>query len=725
MISQTSNDSDTGGTVVLTEHDRVALLRLGAPGEKLVVLTERRMDSLAEALAGVAKRSDLKGLVIAGPEGGGFCAGADISVIRDIRSAEQGATLARRGQEIFSLIASLNIVTVAAIRGACVGGGCELALACTHRVLLGSRETKIGLPEVKLGILPGFGGTQRLPRLVGIRKGFELMLKGRLLSADEAKRIGLASHVVPEREATSLETVAIDIANGKRRIPSTSLGAVDYFLTFTGIGRKLVRKAAESAVRQESKGFYPAPFRILATTCEGLEHGIARGLELEAKALGELVVTDECKSLVHIFRISENAAKIGKLLTAEAAALPATIIGAGIMGAGIASCFLAKGNPVLLTDANPDALAKGREHIKRSIESRRGVSDEKKAALFALLQTEAATAEQPAPADGERIVIEAVVENIEVKKQVLERQAARSSASTILATNTSSLSVSEIAEQLPTPARVLGLHFFNPAEKMPLVEVVRGKQTDERSILLAAAVATHVGKYPIVVEDVPGFLVNRILTPYLSEAGTLLSQGVSMGVIDRIALDFGMPMGPIRLLDEVGLDVAAKVAVVIEHGYGARMQGPNYAEQLVAASRLGRKNGRGFYLYEGKKESNDPEVKALLKLPSSPDARLREEDTLDRLLLPMINEAVRCLDEGVAGLTGIEAACQIDLGSVMGFGFPPFRGGVLRYAESRGAAEILKRLVDFAHRYGSRFAPAEGVVARATSGVSFYSAVEL
>ncbi len=723
MTSTATNDSETGGTVLLSEHDGVALLRLGAPGEKLVVLTERRMDSLAQVLAAIAKRTDLKGLVIAGPEGGAFCAGADISVIRDIDSAEKGSVLARRGQEIFSLVAALGIPTVAAIRGACVGGGCELSLACTYRVLLGAKDTKIGLPEVKLGILPGFGGTQRLPRLIGIRKAYELMLKGRLLSAEEAKRIGLASHVVPEREATSLETVAIEIASGKRRIPPQKLRTIDYFLTFTGIGRKLVRKAAESAVREESKGFYPAPFRILETTAVGLEQGIARGLELEARALGELVVTDECKSLVHIFRISENASKIGKLLAAEAAALPATIVGAGIMGAGIASCFLLKGNRVTLTDAAPEALEKGKAHIRRTIESRRGLSDEKKVDLLKLLETESSSASTPDRLE-ERVVIEAVVENIEVKKQVLQHQANRAASSSILATNTSSLSVSEIADQLEHPGRVLGLHFFNPAEKMPLVEVVRGKQTDERSILLAAAVASHVGKYPIVVEDVPGFLVNRILTPYLSEAGTLLSQGLSMGVIDRVALEFGMPMGPIRLLDEVGLDVAAKVAVVIEQGYGARMQGPNYAEQLVAAKRMGRKNGRGFYLYEGKKESNDPEVRTLLKLPAAPDSRLREEDTLDRLLLPMINEAVRCLDEGVAGLTGMEAASQIDLGSVMGFGFPPFRGGVLRYAESRGAEELLKRLTDFAHRYGARFVPADGIIARASAGGSFYKAID-
>ena len=725
MNSQTTAVGDGESMVVLSEHGGVALLRLGGPGEKIVVLTERRMDALAKTLSAIAKRTDLLGLVIAGPEGGAFCAGADISVIRDIASAEQGTALARRGQEVFSLIASLGIVTVAAIRGACVGGGCELALACTHRVLLGSRDTKIGLPEVKLGILPGFGGTQRLPRLVGIRKAFELMLKGRLLSADEARRIGLASHIVPEHEATSIETVAIEIAAGKRRLTAPKLKTVDSLLTFTRIGRKLVRKAAESAVRQETKGFYPAPFRILEIACAGLELGITRGLELEARALGELVITEECKSLVHIFRISESASKIGKLLADEAAALPATVIGAGVMGAGIASCFLLKGNRVTLSDANPDALVRGKEHIRRGIDSRRGLSDEKKASLLQLLSTETSSSEANTTATSidERIVIEAVVENIDVKKQVLGGAANRITEGSILATNTSSLSVTEIAELLDHPSRVLGLHFFNPAEKMPLVEVVRAKQTDERSILLAAAVATHVGKYPIVVEDVPGFLVNRILTPYLAEAGTLLSQGLAMGVIDRAALQFGMPMGPIRLLDEVGLDVAAKVAVVIEHGYGLRMQGPNFAEQLVAAQRLGRKNGKGFYLYDGKKEINDPEVKGLLQLPSAPDARLRDEDTLDRLLLPMINEAVRCLDEGVAGATGIEAACQIDLGSVMGFGFPPFRGGVLRYAESRGAETLLKRLNDFVLRYGSRFQPADGIVARAASGTSFYQPV--
>lgn len=713
--------------LTFTVDDGIGLLRLGHPSEKIVVLNEGRMAALEKQLEFLTNQRSLKGLIITGASPGGFCAGADISAIDGVTDPATGEALARKGQSVFQKIADLPYPTVAAIQGACAGGGCELALACTHRIISAARESKIGLPEIKLGILPGFGGTQRLPRLVGIRKGLDLILKARLLSGEEARRAGLVDAVVgaagtalPELEKALLVHAAGLITRGSK--PSRQLPFVERFLTFNGLGRKIVRGKSEALVKKETKGLYPAPIRAIESVFYGLEHGLIAGLEQEARFLGELVVGSECKSLVHIYRVSESASKLGRSVAAELAALEVTVVGAGVMGAGIASSFLARDVPVTLQDSSPEALEKGRAHIQSTLGGRRGLSAEAKSALLQKLRI--GSGKEPVREGARAIVIEAIVEDLGVKQKVLGEYASHVGPTGILATNTSSLSVSALADTLPNPERVVGIHFFNPAEKMPLVEVVRAKKTNEKTLVLAAAAVSHLGKYPIVVEDVPGFLVNRVLTPYLAEAGTMLSQGVAIRAIDKAALQFGMPMGPIRLLDEVGLDVAAKVQSVITEAYGDRMAGPAYAALLVQNGRLGKKNGRGFYKYEEGRESDDPSVLTLLGLPSRAEPWILESDLAMRLILPMVNEAVRCLDEGVAGMPGADAAGQIDLGTVMGTGFAPFRGGVLWYAESIGAAELRGLFDDLTKKYGKRFLPCDGIVRRAELGASFYQGLE-
>jgi 3-hydroxyacyl-CoA dehydrogenase/enoyl-CoA hydratase/3-hydroxybutyryl-CoA epimerase len=389
------------------------------------------------------------------------------------------------------------------------------------------------------------------------------------------------------------------------------------------------------------------------------------------------------------------------------------------MGAGIAAAFLQKGHRVSLQDSSEEALQKGRTHVESVIRGRRHLTDEAKKKLLSALSASRELAGVPDDA----LVVEAVVENPEVKSTVFNAVEKQLGPKAILASNTSSLSLTELAEKLTAPQRFIGMHFFNPAEKMPLVEIVRARKTDDHTTACVAALTAALGKSPIIVEDVPGFLVNRILTPYLAEAGILLSQGVPLKTIDNEAKKFGMPMGPLRLLDEVGLDVAAKVAAVMEQGYGERMSGPAYAEKLVSLQRLGRKNGKGFYRYEDGKEVYDPEIRGLLGLPGMAESFVQDGDTQDRLILPMLNEAVRCLDEGVAGLPGPDAAAQIDLGSVMGTGFAPFRGGIIHYAEKLGAAQVSARLQELGQRYGKRFLPSPGIIRRAEAGISFYEAM--
>lgn len=711
--------------VVLHVEGSLAVLRLGSADERIAVLTAERMDSLEESLTRVGTNPEIKVLVITGATAQGFCAGADISVINDVLDAGVGEKLAKRGQALFAQLEALPCKTVALIRGACVGGGCELALACNYRVMVDLDDSRIGLPEIRLGIIPGFGGTQRLPRLLGLPKALDLILKGQLINPQQAKNCGLVDHVLaedislqmPDRLARQ-EAFAAELALGQLPFKRHKLGVKNYFLTHTAAGRALVRSQVETAIKEETKGHYPAPPLALSTILAGLKYGEKFGYGEEAKHLGELIVGDVCKSLVHVYRISEAAGKLGRTASQEVENLPVAVLGAGVMGAGIAAVFLAKGHKVFLVDPFTEALARGKRHVQDYLLSRRNISDSRKQTLLGNLSAQ----ENFQGLNSAGLLIEAVVEDVEIKREILSAAAETVSEKCLIATNTSSLSIDELAQSLPHAERFIGLHFFNPAEKMPLVEIVRGKQTGAREIIQAAALASRLGKYPIVVENCPGFLVNRILVPYLSEAVTLLSEGYEAVQIDRAATDFGMPMGPLRLLDEIGLDVAAKVLAIMVAGYGERMSSADYASRLLIAGRKGKKSGQGFYIYKDEAALPAADLKDLLEIKVSAEA---DGPVLaERLIMAMLNEAVLALDEGIAGAPGADAARQIDLGSVMGFGFPPFRGGIIAYAEKLGSSILSERLSKLSSQFGLRFSPAPGILERAQAaggkGLSFY-----
>ena len=445
---------------------------------------------------------------------------------------------------------------------------------------------------------------------------------------------------------------------------------------------------------------------------------MSKGLEIEAKGLGDLVVTPESKALVHIFYLTESAGKLGKGAKDDLAAAKVGVIGGGTMGAGIAASFLSKRVPVVLFDLSEEARDKAKAHIHGYINKRRGLSESDKDKLKKQLSIVATL-------DGisdTTLIVEAIVEDMKVKKEVFKKLEVVVSEETVLASNTSSLSIDEISSAVDHPERVVGMHFFNPAEKMPLVELIRGEKTSDKTVIYGAALSSKLGKYPVVVEDVRGFLVNRLLSPYLVEAAHLLAEGVPAKIIDKVAVKFGMPMGPLRLLDEVGLDVASKVNQIMVDAYGDRMEGPRFAEQLVSLGRYGKKSGQGFYLHEGKKATLEPMLTTLLDLPPrKEESQIDSEEIKLRLMLPMVNEAVRSLDEGVAGVPGKDAAGQIDLATVMGTGFAPFRGGVLYFANSLGVEKIASKLKSFEVAHGKRFAPAEGIVSRAKKKEGFFS----
>lgn len=697
------------GTVTLSFSDdqQLATITLGTPDERAITLTPERIESFVAALAKVRDAAP-RGLVIRAPNPESFCVGADISLIQSVTDPVKGAELAAQGQQAYNLLEDLTCTTVAAISGPCVGGGCELVLACDYRVAADLGSTSIGLPETKLGILPGFGGTYRLPRVVGLTKALDIILSGKTLRATQALKAGLIDQIT---SIDLLYSVAQAIAEGSQQPQKRRRALAERFLTGNFLGQILVLRNARKATIAQTKGHYPAPIKALEVTVAGLRRNRTAGLQVEARELGTLIVSPESKALVHLFYLTEASKTLGKrtldrdsgkTAQKEIEGIHALVVGAGTMGAGIAGALARNKHQVIVKDTSDASLERGKTHTIRELSKIRYLSSFERAAINNRIDWIQFTSPTIART---QLVIEAVFEDIALKQRIFAELSKQVSPDCILATNTSSLSVSAMATAVTNPERFIGMHFFNPVEKMPLVEIIRGSRTSESTIAKVAALATEIGKFPIVVKDVPGFLVNRVLIPYLNEAIFLLQEGHSVLDIDTAAVAFGMPMGPLRLLDEVGLDVAAHVSRVMVAGYGERMATPAFAEKLVELDRKGRKNQRGFYDYSGKSYHPWRELSKSFNLPTKPLQQLTREQIADRLILHLVNEAMKCLNQGVAGDDPALAEKQIDLGTVMGIGFPPFRGGVLYYGRQRGLEKLRNQLVALSNHFGARYEP--------------------
>ena len=717
-VEETQEVASSGRAEFQTAENGLAVVMLGSPVERVVTLTMDRMRSLQELLTQFQKNPP-SGVIFLSARPDMFTVGADIGLINEITSAGEGEKLATEGQAIFQMIADLPCPTIAAISGPCMGGGCELSLACDYRIITEEKPSQIGLPEIKIGILPGFGGTQRLPRLVGLPRALDIILAGKTLRPKQALKAGLVDEIVP---FDKLRETAVAIASGKKKVNRKGPSFFDNLLTKVGFGRNIVHKKAKATLMKKTKGLYPAPLSALETTISGLSLGLPKGLELEARELGRLVVTPECKSLVHVFYLTEQSKSIGKAASGSLKNVHGVVIGAGTMGAGIAGVLAKNDCQVILKDREQAGVDRGMNHIRDYVQSLRYLNEQQKS--FVLNRIEGTTVDSPNLGNA-NIVIEAIFEDMNLKTKVLGDMAKRVPQDTIIASNTSSLSISEIANSIPNAGRVCGMHFFNPVEKMPLVEIVRGDQTTDKTVAIVAALAVRLGKFPIVVRDVPGFLVNRTLFPYLNEAAYLLQDGYSIEAIDRAAERFGMPMGPLRLMDEVGLDVGAHVSDVMANGYPDRMTAPPFLQPLVKAGRLGKKTKLGFYDYSADKRGKvDPESLKLLGVKGDRDGTGDQEHITKRLIFSLVNEGIRCLDEGVAGAPGPEAARQVDLGTVMGIGFPPFLGGLVRYVDKLGAHEVARELESLKKATnGDRFIPWKGIQERANGGRSFYDAL--
>ncbi|MBI4617857.1 MAG: enoyl-CoA hydratase/isomerase family protein [Planctomycetes bacterium] len=696
----------------------IARVTIDQPGEKVNKFDEDLVRALGAVVADLREKAvsgAIRAVLFRSSKPGVFIAGADIRMIEKVVDPALAAQGCREGQRVFQLLEDLPVPTVAAIDGACLGGGYEFALACRYRIASDAPHTKIGLPEVKLGLFPAWGGTQRLPRAAGLRNALDVILAGKMVDGKRAEKMGLVHACAP---AALVEDVALDYARraltsspppvrGRRRLS-------DLFLEMNPLGRRFVCLLAARGVRTATRGFYPAPLAALGCVRAGVEEGPEAGYAMEAKRDAELAVGPVCKNLIGIFFLQEKAKKATGAVDVPVEPAPVRrigVLGAGVMGAGIAQLAADRGVQVRLRDVDTGRVAAGLSAaaglFRKEVEKRRLSRHQAENGMALLSGTTDLTGFRHAD-----LVIEAVVEDLEVKRQVFREIEGRAGGQTILASNTSSISIAEMARSLERPEHFVGMHFFNPVHRMPLVEVIRGPRTSAATVATTVAFAKALGKTPIVVADGPGFLVNRILMHYMNEASHLFAQGVPFEIVDRIIEEFGMPMGPFALLDEVGLDVAAKAARVMAGAYGNRILFSTVLDRAVETGRLGKKAGRGFYRKRG--EPDPAALKEFAGLRRAEPVEVEPSEIVDRLVLSMANEASRCLGEGI-----VADAETVDLGMIFGTGFPPFRGGLLRYADSLGLPAVVKRLERLAEKLGPRFRPDPLLTAKAVDGTTF------
>jgi len=708
----------SGPAVTWDVHDGIAVVTLDCQDQPVNVISRAVKDEFIATFELLGNDPAVKAVAFFSGKKDNFIAGADIEEFVRLSSAAEAERLSAGGQEMLDRVAKFPKPVAVGIHGACLGGGLEFALACHYRVATDDPKTQLGLPEVQLGILPGAGGCQRLPRLIGARAALDIILAGKTERSPKAFRLGIVDELVPPAILRDITLAAArKLAGGwkpRRRRPG---GFVGWLLDGNPLGRALVFRMARKQVVKQTRGNYPAPLAALEVVEYGLKHGIAEGLKREAQLFGQLAVTDVSRKLVQIFFATTQLKKDFGIPNPPP---PATVrrlgvVGAGFMGAGIAGTAVAQaGVDVRLKDADLPRVAKGLASAREILDdrlTRRRLDKYEHARLVALLSG----SDTYAGFGGADLVIEAVFEDLGVKQQVLKEVEAATRDGSVFASNTSTIPITRIAEAARRPGQVIGMHFFSPVARMPLLEVIAGARSAPAAVSTAVAFGRRLGKTVIVVKDSPGFWVNRILAPYMNEAAHLLLQGVAMEEIDRLMTQWGFPVGPITLLDEVGLDIAAKAAGVLHAAFGERLAPPPALDALVKAGRLGRKAGNGFYKYaSGKKGGPDPAAYHLLG--AHPNGGVRPAEIIQRLTLVMLNEAARAVGEGV-----VRVPRDGDIGAVFGIGFPPFRGGPLRHADDLGAGRIAAELERLAGQYGTRFTPCEVLQEQARGNGRFYS----
>lgn len=691
------------------DADGVCTLLFDRAGSSANVFDRATLEELDAHLAVLEQHAGLRGVILASAKDKIFVAGADLHEFVSNPDPKVLGDIVDLGHRVFTRLNHLTVPSVAAIHGVCLGGGCELALACDWRVGSDGKETKIGLPETQLGILPAWGGSVRLPALIGLPAALGMILTGRQLAGVPAKKLGVIDELAhPEYLRDAARKLLV---RGKRPAPA-------FRAAHLPIARHIIAAKARRDVLAKTHGHYPAPLKAIevCTTAIGLDANA--GFDLEKEAFLALIKTAACRSLLSIFFLQERAKKLPSPLAGEP--LPVrrvAVVGAGVMGAGIAQWASARGLPVILKDIAPDALARGLRTIETLFTeaAKKRVFTPAEAAAGMNRVTPVCTS---VPLTSVDLVVEAALEKLEAKQAIFRDLEKHARPDTVLATNTSALSIDSIAAVLEHPERVVGIHFFNPVNRMQLVELVRGPRTSAATLATALQFTKSIRKLPVIVNDSPGFLVNRILMPYLVESVRLFREGLAPAKIDRLMLAFGMPMGPLRLADEVGLDVAQHVAQDLAKRLKNPMPVDDTLPQMIAKGWLGKKSGSGFYTHaktKGSKSAPNPGLDGFFTPPAG-SRHATEEEIVDRLVLIMINEAARCLAEGV-----VAAPEDVDFGMILGTGWAPFRGGPLRHADTVGTSEVVARLERLAKDVAPHFAPCEHLRALAKAGKGFYA----
>jgi 3-hydroxyacyl-CoA dehydrogenase/enoyl-CoA hydratase/3-hydroxybutyryl-CoA epimerase len=659
-----------------TDDDGIFWLCIDLADASANVLSSEVMTEL-NALLDTVEADPPRGLILHSGKTGGFIMGADIKEFTKIDSSERAYELVRMGQTVLDRIENLSCPTVAVINGFCLGGGLEIAMACDYRLALETDKKILGLPEVKLGLHPGFGGTVRAVQICGVRAGMPLMLTGNPINATKARSIGLLDSICPADQWENAAAKLLRANATKQRA-----GLLDRLLSL-GPVRPLVRNMLLKQVRGKArKEHYPAPYAMIDLWAK---YGASAktGYEAEARSFAELMCSSASRNLVRVFFLQNKLKSQGNKTDQKIGHVH--VVGAGVMGGDIAAWCALRGHSVTLQDREQKYIDPAMERASKLF-AKRVRNDAKRAETEQRLQADVA-GDGAARAD---LIIEAIFENLEAKQALYKELEKKMRPGALLATNTSSIRLEELRTVLQDPRRFIGLHFFNPVAMLPLVEVIRCSDTEQAALDIGFAFTKGIGKLPLECASSPGFVVNRILAPYMAEAMELAEEGVALRVIDQAAEAFGMPMGPVELADSVGLDVVMHVSRVL--GEGMKRTVPAQLADLVQAGNVGRKSGQGFYRWENGKA-----------IKPSADATAAPADIEDRLVLPMVNEAVACLAEGVVG-----EADLLDAGVIFGTGFAPFRGGPLNYARERGIEEVLATLEKLAATHGERFAPHEG-----------------
>lgn len=724
MQTTQTTGTTAGKAFSLTEKNGIATVTFDLPGEKVNKFSTPVMMEF-KALLEKLKTSSYKFVIFKSAKPKIFIAGADIEEIKALTTEEAVRGAVGGGQDIMNMVEDLPMPTMALINGACAGGGCEFVLACDYRIASDDSSTRIGLPETQLGILPGFGGCVRMPRVVGIQAALDVILAGKLLNAKKAAKIGLVDYVVHPNLLESFAEKEIEkilsSGKGKRRKTFKAKGLMAKLLE--GPLKGVVFSQAKKATLKATKGHYPAPIEALDVIKKtyGMSNR-ANALEIEKDHFVRCALTDISKNLIHVFYLTEMVKKTSGVADKNVKAKTVKnigVLGAGTMGGGIAYVAADKGIGVRVKDISHDANTKALKHaydLWKKLVKKKVIDNYQFSQKTSLVST-------TLDFSGFKtldVVVEAIVEDMNIKKKVIGETAKNMREDAIIVTNTSSLSVTEMAEGHPRPEYFAGMHFFSPVHKMPLVEVIRGPKSSDETIATVFELSKKMGKMPVVVKDGPGFLVNRLLLPYMAEAAFLLTEGMDIETVDKAYLKFGMPMGPFELMDSVGLDVCAKVLKIFRKAYPDRVEVSPIMEKLEQnKSRLGQKTNLGFYKYDsnGRKTEVDQTVYAELGLSARTNPYDAKE-CVERGVFAMINECCLALDADRI----VETPHEVDLAMIMGTGFPPFRGGLLKYADSVGAKYVAERLTHYASARNAkaRLSPSAKLSERASSGKTFY-----